>query len=61
MVDLLGLDKLASSMALSMCAQAAGIMAGPTTSGNGTFNLYFNKHRKNKFIVYICRSCKNLI
>ena len=36
MVDLLGLDKLASSMALSMCAQAAGIMAGPTISGNET-------------------------
>ena len=33
MVDLLGLDKLASSMALSMCAQAAGILLGPTISG----------------------------
>ena len=33
MLDLLGLDKLASSMALSMCAQAAGILLGPTISG----------------------------
>ena len=33
MVDLLGLDKFASSMALSMCAQAAGILLGPTISG----------------------------
>ena len=33
MVDLLGLDKLASSMALTMVAQAAGILLGPTISG----------------------------
>ena len=33
MVDLLGIDKLASSMALSMAVQAAGILLGPTISG----------------------------
>ena len=33
MVDLLGVDKLASSMALTMVAQAAGLLLGPTISG----------------------------